>query len=592
MTLLWTLSLALPTCVALALGVLGGVRTTGATRVRDRLVALAAATAVPAGLVAALAETDARLELPWLLLGSLFELDQIARPLLLVASLLYAAALVAVHSSGTDRAAALTGFLLMSFVGNCVVFTAADAATFYVGFAVMSVAAYGLVVHERSRTALRAGRIYLVLTVGSELAVLSALLLVVASGGLLLADAPAAVADSDHTGLIVALLLVGFGTKAGTVPLHVWLPLAHPAAPPPASAVLSGAMIKAGLVGWLRFLPLGELALPGWGLTLVVLALVGAFAALPLGLLQNDAKVALAYSSISQMGFLAVLVGTAMVSPELAPACILASAVYAVHHGLAKGALFLGVTVWRTHGEGWVRWWVIAGLAVASLAVAGAPFGSGAIAKYAAKEAVETASVLGVDLIVLLPLVGTVSTVLLARFGWLLLTGSRDRAWGVDGALLTWSALVVGGLALTWWTAQAWAPVVQVPGLDATTLWDATWPILLGLVLCAVGWWLRSRDLVPAAIRERGLGVIPPGDVVVPEERLLARAGGVLTRADAAAVRGWARLGRSAGVLSRAAEGSLAASARLQDRLEGWRVAGLAVLGAGAALALVAWWWR
>ena len=64
--------------------------------------------------------------------------------------------------------------------------------------------------------------------------------------------------------LIIGLLLAGFGLKAGLVPLHVWLPLAHPAAPMPASAVLSGAIIKAGIIGLIRFLPRGG-ALPEWG---------------------------------------------------------------------------------------------------------------------------------------------------------------------------------------------------------------------------------------------------------------------------------------------------------------------------------------
>ena len=93
--------------------------------------------------------------------------------------------------------------------------------------------------------------------------------------------------------LTVVLLFIGFGVKAGLVPLHVWLPLAHPAAPPAASAVLSGAMVKAGLVGWLRFLPLGQhergLEVLGW--VLMALALIGAFLAVVVGVLQDDPKV-------------------------------------------------------------------------------------------------------------------------------------------------------------------------------------------------------------------------------------------------------------------------------------------------------------
>src|SRR5699024_2367349 len=150
--------------------------------------------------------------------------------------------------------------------------------------------------------------------------------------------------------------LVGFGVKAGTVPLHVWLPLAHPAAPPAASAVLSGAMVKAGLVGWLRLLPSGPdqtgltdgaipqtVAIFGW--VLLVSALAGGFASAVLGVLQNDPKVVLAYSTISQMGFTTAVVAVGLIEPEFGDVTAAAAVLYAVHHGLAKGALFLGVPV-------------------------------------------------------------------------------------------------------------------------------------------------------------------------------------------------------------------------------------------------------
>jgi formate hydrogenlyase subunit 3/multisubunit Na+/H+ antiporter MnhD subunit len=100
------------------------------------------------------------------------------------------------------------------------------------------------------------------------------------------------------------LLLVGFGIKAGALSLHFWLPLAHPAAPVPASAVLSGAMLKAGLLGWIRFLPLGEAAMPLSGVTLVSAGLGAAVLGTFVGVVQNDPKTVLAYSSISQMGII------------------------------------------------------------------------------------------------------------------------------------------------------------------------------------------------------------------------------------------------------------------------------------------------
>ncbi|EYT65236.1 formate hydrogenlyase [Dietzia sp. UCD-THP] len=531
-TTLWTATFLLPLLVAAGLGILATSRVIGEVGGRAiggvsvLLVRLAPLTCLPAILltVAPGAGGGIPIDVPWLLVGTHLELDALGRPLVLVSALLYGSALAAVAWTATDRSRDLVAFLLICHTGTTAVFTAADAVTFYLGYAVMSFAAYGLVVHYRTESAMRAGRVYLVLTVVSETAILAAILMVAAAGGTRLADAPAAVAAAPNTGVIVALLLVGFGVKAGTLPLHVWLPLAHPAAPPAASAVLSGAMVKAGLVGWLRFLPLGEVALPGWGLTLVLLALGGAFLAVPAGELQKDPKVVLAYSTISQMGFLAALVGVALAAPELAPAVAPAAVTYAVHHALAKGALFLGVPVWKHHARGVRRWIVVVGLVGAGLAVAGAPFSSGSVGKYAAKSAVGEATVLGMDLVTLLPLIATGSTLLLLRFGWLLAHGEPETRRRGDAELAAWLVLVAGGITLPWIVTDLWLPVGTVPGLDAVTLWDATWPILLGLAIGGLAWWLSARDILPGWAAHPDGRTVPPGDLVVPEERLVRSA--------------------------------------------------------------------
>lgn len=465
----------------------------------------------PTGIVAAARAS-------WLLLGTDVGLDPTGRALLLVAVVLYAAALTAVSWRHTRRPGQLKAFLLVSFVGNMGVYAAADAVTFYLSYAVMSFAAAGLVLHERTASARRAGRVYLVLTVISEAAVLGGVLLAAAAGGRQLAAAPLAVAESPHTGPIVALLVLGFGTKAALVPLHVWLPLAHPAAPPAASAVLSGAMVKAGLVGWFRFLPLGEAVLDGWGRTLVLLALLGALGAVLLGIGQRDAKVVLAYSTVSQMGYLSAVVGVALAQPALAPAAIASAAIYAVHHGLAKGALFLGVAVWKHHAKGRARALVIGGLVLAGLAVVGAPLTSGALGKYATKNAVEGAALLGLDLVHLLPLVATGSTVLLVRFVWLLVRSDTEPLpIGSDPELPAWLAIVVTSLVLPWAVAAAWLPVSAVPGLDPVTVWGATWPILVGLAASVAAW----RAAGARRSRPGGPRWVPPGDLLVAEERVI-----------------------------------------------------------------------
>lgn len=586
-SLLWTSAFLLPALAVAGLG-MAHVADFGspgrALHIRDTVTKYAAVSLIPSAVLALQGRAAGAAEVPWLLFGTHLVVDEIARPLLLVAVLLYAAALVATYSSRTERAHVLAGFLLVSFLGNALVFVAADAITFYLGFAAMSLAAYGLVIHERTETAVRAARVYIVLTVLGEMAILAALMLIVNAGGLMLADAPAAVADSGRTELIVLLLLVGFGIKAGAVPLHMWLPLAHPVAPPPASAVLSGTMIKAGLAGWLRFLPLGEVSMPAWGTAVIALALVGAFAALAPGVLQDNPKVALAYSSISQMGFITVLVGAALARPEIAQACILAAVVYAVHHGMAKGGLFLGVTVWRTHGDGWIRWWVIGGLALLALAVAGAPFGSGAVAKYAAKEAIEPVGLLGVELADLLPLVGTVSTLLLLRAGWLLLTGTRDHAWGVDGAVVSWSVLILGGTVLTWVLARAWTPQLSVPGAETSALWDAVWPILLGLFIAGAVYLAarrgRGRGMV-AAVR---WWTVPPGDILIPEEKLIGRVTAGLTRCLGVVTNRRAAIASAGSAFLQRLVLPVHALERSERRLAGWVTSGVVILLASGGM--------
>ncbi|GGG63534.1 hypothetical protein GCM10011374_28700 [Kocuria dechangensis] len=589
-TALFALALLYPLALTGALALSGTASPRRAAAARRLLVRCAPPAAVPFVLLTLLPSAGGAqppaLALPWMLFGTSWELDGLARPLVLAGALLYGAALAATAwprpapEEGAGSAG-LTAFLLVSLVGNMGVCTAADAVTFYLCFALMSFAAYGLVVHHRTREARRAGRVYLVLAVASETALLAALLLVVSAGGVRLADAPAAVAGSEHLHWIVGLLLAGFGVKAGTLPLHVWLPLAHPAAPAAASAVLSGAMVKAGIVGWLRFLPLGEVALEGWGTALVLLALAGAFLAVPVGDLQRDPKVVLAYSTISQMGFLASVVGVALAVPELAEACAGAAVVYSVHHGFAKGALFLGVPVWKHFGSARTAPLVVVGMAGAALAVAGAPLSSGAVGKYAAKHAVEGVTVLGADLTQLLPLVATGSTLLLLRFGVLLARADLGPGHRPDAELWAWLLVVATGIAVPWSLTRRWVPSADLPGLELVTLWDASWPILLGLVIGAAWWALSAREALPSWAAHPDGRAVSPGDLVVPEEALLRRA------------RRWAAGTQERGARSRAAAAEAARRLRPGPReLDAARSAVRAVhswSGSGAVLlALVA----
>jgi formate hydrogenlyase subunit 3/multisubunit Na+/H+ antiporter MnhD subunit len=471
---------------------------------RTRAAALAVApwAAAPA-LAGAIAAPDARVVLPWLGLGSVFVLDDATRVFFGLAAALWLAAGVygAAYLARDDHRASYAAFFLAAMAGNLGLCVAEDLASFYVFFALMSFASYGLVVHARNEAACRAGRIYLALVVVGELALFSGFVLVAAQPG---AGGLAALGPqrAPGAGWAAALLFVGFGIKAGALPLHVWLPLAHPVAPTPASAVLSGAMIKAGLVGWLRFLPLGEPTAAGWAAACVALGLAGALYGALCGIGQRDAKTVLAYSSISQMGLVTVAFGVALAAPAAGTAAAVACA---VHHGLAKAVLFLGVGIAAAAGARASRTLVLAGLVAAGLALAGLPATSGAAAKLALKAALDALpapwpAIAGA----LLPVAALGTTLLMARFVFLVWPRAPGKGGGAS-MWAAWLALLAGVL-----TAPVWLPGWSegVAGtLAPATLAQALWPIAGGvaLALAALGP-LRQAGRLPRA---------PAGDLVV-----------------------------------------------------------------------------
>ncbi|MFD5867857.1 proton-conducting transporter membrane subunit [Corynebacterium sp. NPDC060344] len=598
----WAAMYAAPLAVLFGLMFSGFATATARPRLRATLGALAPLSTLPA-LVPALAPDPGEVRVDWLLLGTRLEMDGLAGPLIVVAVILYFTALAAIGwrrkagggnvtgrggkagAAGADRMPALSGFLVAAYLGNVTVYAAADTATFYLSFAVMSFAAFGAIIHDLTDKARFASKVYLVMSVISEVSVLSALMIITAAAGPAVADAPAAVSGHPLSWLIIALLIVGFGVKAGTVPLHIWLPLAHPAAPPAASAVLSGAMVKAGMLGWLRFLPLGEDPERAWGLVLLALALVGAFAAVVVGAVQKDPKVVLAYSTISQLGFMGAVVSVGLLEPTLAAACAWATVVYAVHHGIAKGALFLGVQMWRELRRSPWRWPIIAGMAVSAAAVAGAPFTSGALGKYVSKKAVEDLGIGWLPLDSLLPLVATGSTILLIRVAVLLHREEKSEEPAGPAVAAAWLALVPLGVAVPWLIGEYRVPL-DPPSPDPAVLWDATWPIALGAVIAAGLWWMATRSRAFGDVASADSDpIFPPGDLLGPELVVARSALRGAADADERVRDAAGRVGESI------AEGAASANrvvddavARSDERLARASVSGLVLLGVVAAL--------
>ncbi len=385
----------------LALAVLAGQRYAGWIAVIAPLPALLAAAIVPVG---------TGVSLPWLLLGVELGLDDTGRVFLLFSGLLWLiASLYAAGSlAGDHKATRFRIFFLLAMAGNLGLILAQDAVSFYLGFTLMGLAAYGLVAQSRSQHARQAARRYLVWTIAGEMLLFIAVVMLAQqhNGALTFS----ALQSGTPAGLVMLMLLIGFGIKLALPGLHLWLPQAYAVTPTPAVAVLSGSMINAGLLGWLRFLPAGDTALVGWGQVLLAAGITGIFFGAVAGLLQRSPRRLLGYSSISKMGVLTSGMGAALAWPETAPVVIAAVVIYAAHHALVKGALFLGLGLVEREG---LRPWIQVGLVFLALALAGAPLTSGAFAK-----SVLTSSLPGgaQQLILLLAASAFVTTLLMVRF--------------------------------------------------------------------------------------------------------------------------------------------------------------------------------
>jgi len=476
-------------------------------RLRPWLIRILPWAALPALLLAVLGAESMMLALPYGLTGVLLGLDGLRRMFLMLAALLWLAAggYAIRYMKGDPRAWRFAVFWLLTLAGNLGLILSFDVLTFYSFFALMTFAGYGLVVHTGSGDARRAGRIYLIMAVIGEGLLLAGLLsaVFVAGANPELSGLPAAIGGSEQGVLITVLILLGFGVKAGIPLLHVWLPLAHPVAPTPASAVLSGVMIKAGLLGWLLMLPLGEISLPVLGGLVMTLGLLASLGGALVGVCQHSPKSVLAYSSISQMGLMTLMIGLIMADASLAPVLMPVAALFAVHHGLAKGALFLSVSA-RGYGVAY-----LVATALPALSLIGLPFTSGASAKLALKAGLPDSGVAGAALLPLaLSLAAIATTLLMVRFFWCLWrqppSGSPDR-----GLVGWWLLVVLFSLGLYWWLPHTLAEPLQT-GVTLVDARDLVFPVLVAGVLVVISMLITSR-----------MPRIPAGDILMPVSTLL-----------------------------------------------------------------------
>ena len=244
---------------------------------------------------------------------------------------------------------------ILTYVAVIGVFLSADLLTTFIFFELLSIASYPMVAHEQTPDALRAAETYLaVAVIGGMTTLMGLLMLRNLTGTLdmkLLSVACGAVADKRALYLPGALILVGFGAKAGLFPLHIWLPKAHPAAPAPASALLSGILTKCGVFGVVVVSCEIFRGDAGWGIALLAIGTVTMLLGAVLAVFSIDMKRTLACSSVSQIGFITVGIAMQCILGEHNALAVRGTILHMVNHSMFKLLLFLcaGVVYMNLH---------------------------------------------------------------------------------------------------------------------------------------------------------------------------------------------------------------------------------------------------
>ncbi|HET7681115.1 MAG TPA: hydrogenase 4 subunit B [Xanthobacteraceae bacterium] len=290
------------------------------------------------------------LGLPWL--GANFRLDALAAFFLVVVNLGAAAASLFALGYGRHESAPMRvlPFYPAFLAGMNLVILADDAFTFLVAWEFMSLTSWALVMaHHQERDNMHAGYVYLVMASAGTLSLLLAFgLLAGPEGGYAFADMRGHHPSEALGALVLGLALIGAGSKAGLVPLHVWLPLAHPAAPSHVSALMSGVMTKVAVYGFVRIV-FDLLGPPDWWWSMVVLGVGGITAVMGVlyALMQHDLKRLLAYHTVENIGIIFIGLGLALAFKAhgmLAASALALTAglLHVFNHSVFKSLLFFG----------------------------------------------------------------------------------------------------------------------------------------------------------------------------------------------------------------------------------------------------------
>ena len=460
------------------------------TPVKSTVIRFLPLAVVPALLAALSVAPEQVVEVEWFFMGGRMGLDETGRIFLSLAAFVWILACFTISRVLEDdiHQVRFLLFFLGAMAGNFGLIIASDMLGFYLFFALMSFSAYGLVVHNGSDEAARAGRIYLSLVMIGEVALFTALIILFHTSGSLAIEN---IGEVEYQTLTLILLFIGFGVKIGALPLHGWMAPAYQAAPIPAGAVLAGAMVNAGILGWLRFLPPGQTFCPQAAVLFVAAGALGAVYGVLTGLTRRQPGAVLGCSSISQMGLITVLFGMGMLGHEAGLQAGTVLILYVAHHSLSKSSLFFGYDMVARQGRT-MSHLEMAAILLPSMSLAGLPFTSGAVAKTAFKE---LAAAIGEPWYGLsgyfLPATALGTTLLMLHFIKTLNRSDQGEQSGQTVSSTVFLACLVASAIAPWlWPA---ARSSAIHSLAAPKLLQSLWPVASGCLLFFIWKLARSR---------------------------------------------------------------------------------------------------
>ncbi|WMJ80193.1 proton-conducting transporter membrane subunit [Clostridium sp. MB40-C1] len=234
-------------------------------------------------------------------------------------------------------------FFILTFASTIGLFVSENILNLFTFFEIMSLTSYPLIIHDESEYSHEAGNIYIVMAISGGLILLMGLFLLFDYTKTLdISQLNVAVSNIGNVKYVIsALIIIGFGVKAGMFPLHIWMPKAHPAAPAPASAILSGILVKTGIFGIIivaNIMMAGDIVISA---IILVIGFLNMFIGGFLAMFQRNIKRILAYSSMSQMGYILVGIGLVGMLKEHGAIAIYGSLYYVINHAIFKSLLFM-----------------------------------------------------------------------------------------------------------------------------------------------------------------------------------------------------------------------------------------------------------